>query len=52
VPETAPTANSTAITFDQRRASSRLTASSRRRPRQCANSTTAGMAMPKQAKTI
>jgi hypothetical protein len=42
----------TAITFDQRRASSRATASPRRSPIQCATSSTAGKAIPKHAKMM
>ena len=52
VPDTAPTATSTAMTFDQRRASSSAAASPRLMPIQCAISVTAGKAMPKHARMM
>jgi hypothetical protein len=52
VPETAPTATSTAMAFDHRRASNRASLSPCLRPSQWAIMITAGRAIPKQAKTI
>ena len=52
VPVTAPTATSTPMTCDHRRASSIATSSERLRPRNSATSTTVGNAIPKQAKMI
>lgn len=52
MPDTAPTAPSTPMTLDQRRASSSATGSPWRSPIQCATSTTDGNAMPKQAKMM
>ena len=50
VPVTAPTATSTPITCDQRRASTSATSSGRRSPMNSASSTIAGSAIPMQAK--
>src|SRR6201996_1343185 len=52
VPDTAPTATSTAMTFDQRRASSIAAASPRLMPIHSAVMMTAGNAMPKHARTM
>ena len=52
MPVTAPTANVTATTFDQRRASSSATSSSLRRPRQLAISMIAGNATPIDARMM
>src|SRR6202021_2186448 len=52
VPDTAPTATSTAITFDQRRASSIATGSRRLMPIHSAVMVTAANATPKQARMI
>src|SRR5919197_6443166 len=52
VPVTAPTANSTAITFDQRRASSSAASSPRLSPRQLAIRVSAGNAIPSEASTM
>ena len=52
VPVTAPTANVTATTFDQRRASSSASASPRRRPRWLAISMIAGSATPSDARMM
>jgi len=51
VPLTAPTANSTANVFDQRRASSRYSGSCVRRYRLSAASNSAGMPTPNEAST-
>src|SRR3954452_18022106 len=52
VPVTAPTANVTATTWDQRRASSSASSSLRRSPCQLAISMSAGNATPSEARTI
>src|SRR5215469_13958463 len=52
VPDTAPTATSTAMTFDQRRASSSAAASLRLMPIHSAVSATAANATPKQARMM
>src|SRR5579864_2617866 len=52
VPDTAPTATSTAMTFDQRRASSSAAASPRLMPIHSAVMVTAANAMPKQARMM
>ena len=52
VPDTAPTAKSTAATLDQRSASSSATGSRLRMPRRCTTQMTTGKATPKQARTM
>ena len=52
VPVTAPTATSTPIACDQRRASTSATSLERRRPMNSASSTNVGNAIPKQAKMM
>src|SRR4029079_9497939 len=52
VPETAPTANSTAATFDHRRASESAIGSFERRPRRWATKISAGNATPKHDNTM
>ncbi len=52
VPVTAPTATSTPIAWDQRRASNSATASDRRSPTNSASSTIVGNAIPRQAKMM
>jgi len=52
VPVTAPTATSTPIAWDQRRASRIATSSPRRNPMNSASSTIDGSAIPRQARMM